>query len=68
MLSYYTFPAYRSPYLGFYGYGVYPGFIGYPNYYSSNNIIGSAIANQGMNVIGTGAIGGTQIANPVAIF
>lgn len=58
----YLFPMYRSPFfiqpLG------YPGFGGYLGY----NAIGSAIANQSMNVIGSGAIGGSQIATPTAIW
>ncbi len=43
---------------------------GYGNYgnYSSSNIIGSAVANQNMNTIGIGAIGGTQIATPTVVW
>jgi hypothetical protein len=36
--------------------------------YSSSNIIGSAVANQNMNTIGIGAIGGTQIATPTVVW
>lgn len=64
----YLYPFYRSPYIGGYGYGGY----GYPyNYggsYYNNNVIGSAIANQNMNTIGAGAIGGTQIATPTVVW
>lgn len=68
----YMYPFYRSPFIGGYGYG-YPGFIpgyGYRGYgsYTGVNVIGSAIANQSMNVIGAGAIGGTQIATPTVIW
>lgn len=63
MFSSYYYPYYRSfnPYQpwGFPGYG--------GNNYSSN-IIGSAIANQNMNTIGAGAIGGNQIATPTVIW
>ena len=74
MFTNYMFPFYRSPYVG--GYGVYPGIgpgFGYGGYggygsFGGTNIIGSAIANQSMNTIGTGAIGGTQIATPTVIW
>lgn len=72
MFSNYMYPFYRSPYFGGYGY-VYPG-LGYGGYggygysYGGTNVIGSAIANQNMNVIGTGAIGGTQTATPTVIW
>ncbi len=33
-----------------------------------SNIVGSAIANQNMNTIGAGAIGGTQIATPTVVW
>ncbi len=67
MFTGYYYPFYRSfanpqPW-GFQGYGGY----GFNNNYGTS-IIGSAIANQGMNVIGAGAIGGTQIATPTAIW
>ena len=52
----YPYPIWGTPY----GYG-------YGNY-SSSNIIGSAVANQNMNTIGIGAIGGTQIATPTVIW
>ena len=66
----YLYPFYRSPYIGGYG---YPGY-GYPGYgggyYNNNvsNVIGSAVANQSMNTIGAGAIGGIQVATPTAIW
>ena len=65
------FPFYRSPFIGGYGYpGIgYPGFPGYGYAgYGGSNIIGSAIANQNMNVIGAGAIGGIQTATPTVIW
>lgn len=61
MFAGYYYPFYRS----FPAWG-YPGY-GFNNNYGTS-IIGSAIANQGMNVIGAGAIGGTQIATPTAIW
>ena len=75
MFSNYMYPNYRSPFIGSYGYA-YPGFgpiFGYGGYsnnygYVGTNVIGSAIANQNMNVIDTGAIGGTQIATPTVIW
>ena len=67
----YLFPFYRSPYIGGYGgygYPVYPGYG--QGYYNNNvsNIIGSAVANQSMNTIGAGAIGGIQVATPTVIW
>ena len=61
----YLYPFYRSPYIG---YPVYPGFG--PGYYNNNvsNIIGSAVADQSMNTIGAGAIGGIQIATPTVVW
>jgi len=50
-----------SPWATPYGYGNYGN-------YSSSNIIGSAVANQNMNTIGIGAIGGTQIATPTVVW
>ena len=73
MFSSYMYPYYRSSFYNNYGYG-YPGIgpgygWGYPgSYYGGTNVIGSAIANQNMNVIGTGAIGGTQTATPTVIW
>jgi hypothetical protein len=63
MFTSYYYPFYRSfnPYQPW-GYPVY----GSNNY--SSNIVGSAIANQNMNTIGAGAIGGTQIATPTVIW
>jgi len=63
----YLFPFYRSPYIGGYG---YPGYGYGPGYYNNNvsNIIGSAVANQSMNTIGAGAIGGIQVATPTVIW
>jgi hypothetical protein len=60
MFAGYYYPFYRSfpPIWGYQGY----------NNFSSNNVIGSAIANQNMNVIGTGAIGGIQTASPTVIW
>lgn len=66
----YFYPFYRSPFINP-GYGGYPygGYGGYPyGNYSSINTIGSAIANQNMNVIGAGAIGGIQTATPTVIW
>lgn len=65
MFTGYYYPFYRSfanPYQpwGFSGYG-------FNNNYGTS-VIGSAIANQSMNVIGAGAIGGNQIATPTAIW
>lgn len=73
MFSGYMYPYYRSPYFGGYGYPSYSwgysGYSGYPGYsYGGTNIIGSAIANQNMNVIGSGAIGGSQFATPTVIW
>lgn len=65
MFGNYLFPFYRSPYVG---YPVYP--VPYPGYYNANinNIVGSAVANQSMNTIGAGAIGGIQIATPTVVW
>jgi hypothetical protein len=62
----YLYPFYRSPYIGGYGYGYNP--YNYGGSYYNNNVIGSAIANQNMNTIGAGAIGGTQIATPTVVW
>jgi len=68
----YFYPFYRSPYIGpgygGYPYGGYGGYGGYGNSYGGINTIGSAIANQNMNVIGAGAIGGNQTATPTVIW
>lgn len=63
MFSSFYYPYYRS-----FGYPSPWGFPmgGYGVNYGSN-IIGSAIANQNMNTIGAGAIGGIQIATPTVI-
>ena len=68
----YRYPFFRSPYVGGY---VYPGYgydypYNYGGYYTSNvsNIVGSAVADQSMNTIGTGASGGIQIATPTNIW
>ena len=66
MFSGYMYPYYRSPFFGYPSFSW--GYPGYPSYYSGTSVIGSAIANQNMNVIGTGAIGGTQIATPTVIW
>lgn len=59
MFAGYYYPFYRS----------FPPVWGFPGYNNfSSNIIGSAIANQNMNVIGTGAIGGIQTASPTVIW
>jgi hypothetical protein len=74
----YFYPYYRSPFItpgygggyglpGGYGGGFGGGFGGYP-YGSYSNTIGSAIANQNMNVVGPGAIGGIQTATPTVIW
>ena len=65
MFTSYMYPWYRSSYFLPYSYPVWPYGTG-GNYYGSNTI-GSAVANQSMNTIGTGAIGGTQIATPTVI-
>lgn len=70
----YLYPFYRSPFIGGLGYGYgypgYPGYPGYGGYYNANvgNIIGSAVANQTMTTIGTGAIGGIQTATPTVVW
>jgi hypothetical protein len=61
MFANYYYPYYRS--FGYSSPWGYP--FGYVNY--GSNIIGSAVANQSMNTIGAGAIGGTQIATPTVI-
>lgn len=62
MFSSYYYPFYRS--------FAYPA--PYPwtpyNVNYGSNIVGSAIANQNMNTIGAGAIGGTQIATPTVVW
>jgi hypothetical protein len=69
MFSSYLYPYYRYPAYGFpygypnWGYGGYPTNINY-----GSNVIGSAVANQTMNTIGFGAIGGTQIATPTVVW
>lgn len=66
MFGSYLFPFYRSPFIGY-----PPVYSGYgAGYYNNNvsNIIGSAVANQSMNTIGAGAIGGIQVATPTAIW
>jgi hypothetical protein len=62
----YLYPFYRSPYYGNYGGYGYP--YNYGGSYYNNNVIGSAIANQNMNTIGAGAIGGIQIATPTVVW
>lgn len=68
----YRYPFYRSPFIGGYGYPSYG--YGYPynyggDYYSNvSNITGSAVANQSMNTIGAGAMGGIQVATPTNIW
>lgn len=64
----YLYPFYRSPYIGYPAYPVYPGYG--PGFYNNNvsNIIGSAVANQSMNTIGAGAIGGIQVATPTVVW
>ena len=68
MYGSYLFPFYRSPFIGGYGYPVYPGYS--YGYYGNNvsNIIGSAVANQTMTTIGAGAIGGIQTATPTVVW
>lgn len=60
----YLYPFYRSPYVG---YPLYPSYGYNPGYYNVSNIVGSAVADQSMNTIGAGAIGGIQIATPTNI-
>lgn len=67
MFPNYIYPYYRSPYTYIPSPWINPYGYGYGNY-SSTNIIGSAVANQNMNTIGIGAIGGTQIATPTVIW
>ncbi len=74
MFAGYYYPFYRgfaNPYQSW-SYPSYGGYGGYGGYGFNNNygtsVIGSAIANQNMNVIGTGAIGGTQTATPTVIW
>jgi hypothetical protein len=64
----YMFPFYRSPFIGYPAYPFYPGYG--PGYYNNNisNIVGSAVANQSMNTIGAGAIGGIQVATPTVVW
>jgi hypothetical protein len=66
----YMFPFYRSPFIGGYGYPVFPGYGYGQGYYNNNvsNVIGSAVADQSMNTIGAGAIGGIQVATPTVIW
>jgi hypothetical protein len=66
MFNSYLYPFYRSWYMGVpYGGPYY----NYEPYYSNvSNIVGSAVANQSMNTIGAGAIGGIQVATPTAIW
>lgn len=69
MFSNYLYPNYRSSYFMPYPFPFWG--MPYGNYnsnYSSSNIIGSAVANQTMNTIGIGAIGGTQIATPTVVW
>jgi len=69
MFAGYYYPFYRgyiNPYQPW-GYPTYGYNYGFNNNYG-NSIIGSAIANQNMNVIGAGAIGGTQTATPTVIW
>lgn len=64
MYGSYLYPFYRSWYAApFYGHPYYDG----PYFNNVSNIIGSAVANQSMNTIGAGAIGGIQVATPVVI-
>ena len=65
MFAGYYYPMYRSFNPGW-GYPSY-GFYGYGNNFGTN-VVGSAIANQNMNVIGTGAIGGIQTASPTVVW
>ncbi|CAB4241777.1 hypothetical protein UFOVP71_315 [uncultured Caudovirales phage] len=61
MFANYYYPFYRS-----FGYPSPWGLpFGYTNY--GSNIIGSAIADQHMNTIGAGAIGGIQVATPTVV-
>jgi len=66
MFSSYYYPYYRS--FGYPSPYPWPSYgVNYGSNYSSN-IVGSAIANQNMNTIGAGAIGGTQIATPTVVW
>lgn len=65
MFAGYYYPFYRSFVNPYYGWN-YP-YYGFNNNYG-NSIVGSAIANQNMNVIGPGAVGGTQTATPTVIW
>jgi hypothetical protein len=65
MYTGYLYPYYRSFPYAYPAYGYPWGFGGYGNY-SSNNIIGSAVANQSLINTGTAA-GINQIATPTVI-
>jgi hypothetical protein len=65
MFTGYYYPFYRGFVNPYYAWGA--PYYGFNNNYG-NSIIGSAIANQNMNVIGPGAIGGTQTATPTVIW
>lgn len=41
---------------------------GYGSTYYNSNIIGSAIANQNMNIVGGAGVVANQYANPIAIW
>jgi hypothetical protein len=65
--GFYT-PYYRRWGYPYYSHWYVPG--GYGRYYGNygNNIIGSAVANQNMNVIGSTGFIGTQTASPSVIW
>lgn len=68
------YPHYRRWGAGYPGYGYgYPGygFGGYGRYGGygfGSNIIGSAFANQNLNIIGSAGAIGTQVASPTVIW
>lgn len=55
-----------APVWGWRGYPAYWGYGGYGGY--NSNIIGSAIANQNMNIIGSPGGIGNQVATPTVIW
>lgn len=69
MFNSYLYPFYRSPfYASPYAYAMPIWQYGGINSFNGINAVGSAIANQNMNTIGIGAIGGTQIATPTVVW
>lgn len=67
MFSGYYYPYYRSFVNSYYQPVGFPGY-GYNSNNYSSNIIGSAVVDQNMNVIGAGAVGGNQVATPTVVW